>query len=109
MIEKIIELSKRFNAWADEATERGGRAISAETLPQILFVLAAFGGVWAFAWNGHIISPWLDSLVGLGPYDIDSPGKIRWRQMYSTAFCAPVITYAIGHYGYALFKRLTKK
>lgn len=109
MIEKIIRLVKRFNTWADEATEWGSRAINAETFPQLLFVLAIFGGVWAFAWNSHIISPWLDGLVGLGPYDIVPPGKIRWRRMYSTAFCAPIIIYALTHYCYSLWRKAARK
>lgn len=109
MIEKIIQLGRRFNTWADESTAWGSRAINSEKFSQLLFVFVAFGGTWALAWNAHIFFPWLEKLIGLGPSDIDSVGKIRWRRMYSTGFCAPVIIYAIGHYGYSWWRKFADK
>ena len=108
-LEKIKGLLRRFVTWDQGLRDRGGRAISAETFPQVLFVLAVFGGAWAFAWYGDVIGPWMAQALGLGPYDIDSPGKIRWRRMYSTAFCAPVIIYATGHYCYSCWRKFAAK
>lgn len=50
-----------------------------------------FGCAWALAWYAHIIFPWINSLMGWGPYDIDSARKIQWRRMWSTAICLPAM------------------
>jgi len=62
-----------------------------ETFGALVFSLILFGSGWAMAWYAHIFSPWLENLLGLGPYDIDTEGEIRWRRMWSTAICLPGI------------------
>jgi hypothetical protein len=64
----------------------------------LVFWLIAFGLFWAFAWNAHVIGPWVDNLMGWGPHDIDSEGKVRWRRIWSTAICLPGILACIGLY-----------
>lgn len=67
------------------------RMSNVETFGSLVFGLVFLGSAWAFAWYGHIIGPWVDNLMGWGPHDLDSEGKIRWRRMWSTAICLPGI------------------
>lgn len=101
MIEQIKLLIAKFYKWDRGLTQRvNTKLIKVEKVSHLAVVLVFFGFTWIFAWNAHIIGPWIDHLLGTGPHDIDSIGKIRWRRIYSTAFCAPPIIYAIFRYAY---------
>jgi hypothetical protein len=65
------------------------------TFGSLIFVLAFFSFAWAYAWNAHLIGPWLDQALHLSPSDLDTPGRVRWRRMWSTAICLPGILSAI--------------
>lgn len=67
------------------------RISNPSTHKDFLYGFLIFGGAWALAWNAHLIGPWVDQLMGWGPHDIDSEGKIRWRRMWSTAICLPAL------------------
>lgn len=106
MFEKLKAIGRRIDAWGDRVHENLVHKLTyVETFRDLIVVLAIFGSVWAYAWYGHIIGPWVDNLLGLGPHGIDSLGKIRWRRMYSTAFCAPPMLYAILRYTYNKWKK----
>lgn len=93
---------RRFVDRMSEINQAYGRTMSrlakVETFGAMVVMVALFAGAWAFAWYAHIIGPWLDGVMGWGPHDIDSAGKIRWRRMWSTAFCLPSIVLAILNY-----------
>lgn len=106
MIKKIKNSFARFKEWDRASSDRfTTKHMHVEKFSSLIIILIIFGSIWAFAWNAHIIGPWVDSLLGLGPHDIDSLGKIRWRRMYSTAFCAPPMLYAIIRYAYNQCKK----
>lgn len=92
------ELFNRFDAMAHRHTAFMDRMINVETLGALGFMLALACSAWALAWYAHIVFPWLEALLGLGPYDIDSARKIQWRRMWSTAICLPGIIACIGLY-----------
>ncbi len=87
----IARLWKSFKAHDARMTERMRQHEKLENFRSLLFMVGLFSAAWAFAWNAHIIGPWLDVFLGIGPHDIDSPGKVRWRRMWSTAICLPGI------------------
>lgn len=109
MTGKLKQLVSRFDAFDQGFTDKVVRASNPETLSGLLVISAIFGSVWAFAWYGHIVGPWFESLFGLGPYDVDSAGKIRWRRIYSTALCAPVMALAVWRYAYFVLKKHNQK
>ncbi len=74
------------------------RMTNVETFGALIFMLVLAFSAWGFAWYAHVIGPWVDSLMGWGPHDIDSAGKIRWRRIWSTAICLPGIIACIGLY-----------
>lgn len=86
---------KHFEAHSERMNQRMERRARLETLGDVTFWVLAFGLFWTFAWNAHIIGPWVDSLMGWGPHDIDSEGKIRWRRIWSTAICLPGIVFSV--------------
>ena len=92
------ELFNRFDAMAHRHTAFMNRMINVETLGALVFMLTLACSAWALAWNAHIIFPWLEAMLGLGPYDIDSERKIQWRRMWSSAICLPGIIACIGLY-----------
>ena len=101
MLKKLMDSFARFKEWDRANGERTvNKHMHVEKFSSLILILAAFGSLWAITWYSHIFSPMLDSLLGLGPRSSDSIGKIRWRRMYSTAFCAPPIIYAILRYSY---------
>ena len=74
------------------------RISNPSTHRDFLYGLLMISAFWAFAWNAHLISPWVDQLMGWGPHDIDSVGKIRWRRMWSTALCFPGLLFLANLY-----------
>ncbi|MBE0588767.1 MAG: hypothetical protein IH617_12075 [Hydrogenophaga sp.] len=88
MIKRWLNAFKLHEARVTARMEKRARL---ETLGDLVFWVLLFGLFWAYAWWGHIIGPWVDNLMGWGPHDVDSEGKIRWRQMWSTAICLPGI------------------
>jgi hypothetical protein len=109
MLKKLMDSFARFKEWDRVNTEKTvNKHMYVEKFSSFILILGFFGTTWAFAWYAHIIGPWVDQLLGLGPHDIDSIGKIRWRRMYSTAFCAPPIIYAIIRYSYTQCKKRRK-
>jgi hypothetical protein len=95
MMRRLYERMCRIGQRYDDFIERMS---SVETLGALVFMLTLACFAWAFAWNAHIIGPWVDNLMGWGPHDIDSAGKIRWRRIWSTAICLPGIIASIGLY-----------
>jgi hypothetical protein len=95
MMRRLYERMCRIGQGYDDFIERMS---SVETLGALVFMLTLACIGWAFAWNAHIIGPWVDNLMGWGPHDIDSAGKIRWRRIWSTAICLPGIIASIGLY-----------
>jgi len=95
-------MTRRFVDRMSVINQAYGRTMSrlakVETFGAMVVMVCLFTGLWAFAWYAHIIGPWLDGVMGWGPHDIDSAGKIRWRRMWSTAFCLPSIVLAILNY-----------
>jgi hypothetical protein len=87
----IRGLYKRFEAHSGRMTAFMERMMEVKTFGALVFIVAFLGSAWAMAWYSHIFSPWLENLLGLGPYDIDTEGEIRWRRMWSTAICLPGI------------------
>lgn len=94
----IRDWIKRFDDHCQRMTDFMDRMTSVETFGALIFMLTLACSAWAFAWYAHIIGPWVDNLMGWGPHDIDSAGKIRWRRMWSTAICLPGILACIGLY-----------
>lgn len=92
MIRRFIDRMSRINQGYGNFMERMDRV---ETLGSLIFGLVLFGGAWAFAWNAHIIGPWVDNLMGWGPHDIDSERKVQWRRMWSTAICLPGMIFSV--------------
>jgi len=93
---------RRFVDRMSEINQAYGRTMSrlakVETFGAMLAMVGMTAGLWAFAWYAHIIGPWLDGVMGWGPHDVDSAGKIHWRRMWSTAICLPGIIAFIGLY-----------
>lgn len=102
MIRKLFLNSRllwvRFNAHEQRMTARMNQLAKVETFGAMLLMVAMLAGLWAFAWYAHIIGPWVDAVMGWGPHDIDSAGKIRWRRIWSTAICLPGIVAFVGLY-----------
>jgi hypothetical protein len=102
MIRKLLLdlrlLWERFVAHERRMTARMDQLAKVETFGAMVAMVAMTAAAWAFAWYAHIIGPWLDGVMGWGPHDIDSAGKIRWRRMWSTAICLPGIVAFIGLY-----------
>ena len=92
MMRRFME---RLDAAAHRHTAFMERMGKVETFGALVFSLFFFGLLWAFAWYAHIIGPWVDNLMGWGPHDLDSEGKIRWRRMWSSAVCLPGILLSI--------------
>lgn len=88
LYEAITRLGDRYESFME-------RMAKVETVGALVFSLFFFGLLWAFAWYAHIIGPWVDNLMGWGPHDLDSEGKIRWRRMWSSAVCLPGILLSI--------------
>jgi hypothetical protein len=95
MIRRLHDAVTRVGDRYESFMERMARV---ETLGALVFSLIFFGLLWAFAWYAHIIGPWVDNLMGWGPHDTDSEGKVRWRRMWSTAVCLPGILASIWLY-----------
>lgn len=91
-------LRDRIDAYGHRYTNFMDRMTNVETFGALVFMLTLAISAWAFAWYAHIIGPWVDNLMGWGPHDIDSEGKIRWRRMWSTAICLPGILACVGLY-----------
>lgn len=94
----IQELWNRFKAHDQRVTAFLDRQAKVESFGALVIMLALVVAAWAFAWYGHIIGPWMDRVLGLGPHDLDSAGKIRWRHIWSTAVCVPSIVVFVGLY-----------
>lgn len=106
MFRKVIDSFARFKEWDRETTDRTtNKHMHVEKFSSLIVILTFFGSIWALAWYSHVLSPLLDSVLGIGPHDIDSIGKIRWRRIYSTVFCAPPMLYAIIRYAYNQWKK----
>jgi hypothetical protein len=106
MIRKVIDFFKAINAWGDYTQRKF--VISMEQLEswkQFFLVLAVFGIPWLYAWNMHHIVQWTETALGFGPYTPDTYGKIVWRRIWSSAFCAPFITYAIIRFAINRYKQ----
>jgi len=87
--ERMSQINQRYGIFMD-------RMMNVETIGALIFIVTFLGSAWAFAWNAHVIGPWVDNLMGWGPHDIDSEGKVRWRRMWSTAICLPgILAYII--------------
>ncbi len=95
MMRRIYERMSHINQGYGIFMER---MTHVETFGALAFMLALACFAWGLAWYGHIIFPWLENILGFGPSDIDSEGKIRWRRMWSTAICLPGILACIGLY-----------
>jgi hypothetical protein len=91
LYERMSRINQSYGAFMD-------RIANVETFDALVFGVLFLGGAWALAWYAHIIFPWLEHLLGLGPYDIDSARKIQWRRIWSTAICLPGIIACIGLY-----------
>ena len=105
MISWIKHLGKKYIA-LDTAITLGlvNSLNQMKTLRQLLIVVIPFGLGWAFIAFAHVIGPWVDTLLSLGPHDIDSAGKIRWRRIWSSVLCGLIITYAIIKFSYNRYK-----
>ncbi len=87
--ERMSQINQRYGIFMD-------RMMNVETFGALIFIVTFLGSAWAFAWYAHVIGPWVDNLMGWGPHDIDSEGKVRWRRMWSTAICLPgILAYII--------------
>ncbi len=95
MIRRIVERMSEINQAYGRTMSRLAKV---ETFGAMLLMVAMTAGAWGFAWYAHLIVPWLDGVMGWGPHDIDSEGKIRWRRMWSTAICLPGIVAFVGLY-----------
>lgn len=95
MFRLIYERMSRANDGYSRFMER---IANVDTFGSLIFSICLFGACWAFAWYAHIIGPWVDSVMGWGPHDIDSMGKISWRRMWSTSICLPGILVSIALY-----------
>ena len=106
MFAQLKAFVRRIDAWGDRTqNEFSHKLFYSEKFTDVLKLIAICGSVWAIGWYAHIIFPWLEHLLGLGPYDIDSLAKIRWRRIYSTALCAPPMLYVIVRYAYNQCKK----
>lgn len=93
MIGALLRSMSRINQGYGRCIAKRARV---ETFTDLAFMWVLFGLFWAFAWNIHIIGPWVDNLMGWGPHDIDSARKVQWRRMWSTALCLPgIVAYGI--------------
>lgn len=92
------DLWTRFLAHGERMNEFMDRMMNVETFGALVFMLVLAFSAWGLAWYAHIIFPWLENLLGLGPYDVDSARKVQWRRMWSTAICLPGILACIGLY-----------
>ena len=92
------KLLNRFDAMAHRHTAFINRIMDVETFGALMLIVSFFALAWAIAWYAHVIFPWLENLLGLGPYAIDSKRKIQWRRMWGTAVCLPGIIVYIGLY-----------
>ncbi len=109
MIRKIVQWFKKFDEWDKNLTRKLVEdTFQLETFRQFFKVIFLPTIALLFAWNAHIIGPYIDSVLGTGPHDIDSYGKIVWRRIYSSALCGPMIAYAIVRFSYNLWKRYRK-
>lgn len=105
MIRRVVNFFKAINDWGDYTQQKFDVSFyQLATLRQLLIVVVPFGVGWLFAWNSHIIQPWTESFFSYGPYDPTTPGTILLRRIWSTAVCAPVITYAIIRFGINRYK-----
>lgn len=91
----IRNLWTRFLAHGERMNDFMERMARVETAGALVFALALGCFAWAFAWNAHIIGPWVDNLMGWGPHDIDSDRKVQWRRMWSTAICLPGMIFSV--------------
>ena len=91
-------LMDRIDAYGHSYTNFMDRMTNVETIGALVFMLTLAFSAWALAWYAHIFFPWLENLMGLGPYDLDSEAKIRWRRIWSTAICLPGIIACVGLY-----------
>ena len=89
---------KRFDDHCRRMTDFMDRMTNVETVGALVFMLTLAISAWSLAWYAHIFFPWLENLMGLGPYDLDSEAKIRWRRIWSTAICLPGIIACVGLY-----------
>ena len=71
---------------------------------QLFMVLAVFGIPWLLAWNGNVIAPWMDSVLGTGPHTPDSYGSNLVRRIWSSVLCGPIIVYALIRYAINRYK-----
>ena len=95
MIRQIYERMSRINEGYGRFMERMDKV---ESFGALVFGLVLFSSGWAFAWNLHIIGPWIDNLMGWGPHDIDSAAKVQWRRMWATGICLPGIVFSVWLY-----------
>lgn len=83
-LEKLSEINQAYiNFMANRAR--------LENLADLVFWWLLFSLFWAFAWNAHIIGPWVDNLMGWAPHAVDSMRKVEWRRMWATGLCLPGI------------------
>jgi hypothetical protein len=95
MIQSLKKIVQKFLALDERLTRTfDGSFYQMATLKQWLIIIIPFGSFWVFASFAHVIGPWLDALLNIGPHDIDSPGKVLWRRIWSSLLCGPVIGYA---------------
>lgn len=110
MITRIKQWLKAFDTWDNDLLQRWvSYTANPTTTKQLLAVIVPFGLGWAFLAYAHILGPWIDMVLGTGPHDPDTDGKIIWRRMWSSALCGPVIAYALLRYCYNRWKNRTKK
>lgn len=84
-------LGDRYETWMVRITE-------VETFKDLVCVVLLLGAGWALAWYAHVISPWLEALLGWQPSSVDSAAKISWRRIWATAICLPGIIAAASVY-----------
>lgn len=105
-MKRIADFFKGVNDWGDRTQHIFTQSFAQmETPKQLLIVIVPFGLGWAFIAYAHVVGPWVDTLLNLGPHDIDSAAKIRWRKIWSSALCGPIIAAAIVKFLYNHFKR----
>jgi hypothetical protein len=96
--ERMSRVNDGYKRFMDRMTD-------VETFGSWVFGLTLLGTAWALAWYAHIFFPWLEHLMGFGPHDIDSAGKIRWRRIWSTAVCLPGMLFCTALYFRNLYRR----
>lgn len=89
--EKFSELSRKYEIFLLKAADP-------KSLKFLFISITIFFLFLTLGWYGHIIWPWIDLQFGLGPHDIDSADKIRWRRIWVSSICVPGIVGVIAIY-----------